>query len=80
MAHVREYDYKGTQYTVTVNRDANRYVAVIDIAGVNVRAADREVSGLSEDGAFEAGRRHGKELIDRAVPGPENPADETQRR
>ena len=80
MAQVREYDYKGTHYTVTVNKDANRYVAVIDIRGVHVSPVERQIAGSTEEGAFELGRRRGEELIDRAVPGPENPADETQRK
>ena len=74
MAQVREYDYKGRQYKVTVNQDGNRYVAVIDVAGVNVSPADRQIVGSSEEGALELGRRRGEELIDRTTQGPQAPA------
>ena len=73
MAQVREYDYNGRHYTVTVNQDGNRYVAVIDVAGLQLSPADRQIAGSSEEGALELGRRRGEELIDRTTQGPEAP-------
>ncbi len=73
MAQVREYDYKDRHYSVTVNKDGNRYVAVIDIAGVNMSPAERQIAGSSEEGALELGRRRGEELIDRTTQGPAAP-------
>jgi hypothetical protein len=64
MADVKEFVYKDTHVTITVNQDAGKYVGVAKIEGMTPAPNQMGAASTSPDAAFESAKRRAEELID----------------
>jgi len=66
MAQVRHYDHNETTFVITVNKNGTRYEATLEIPGMQLRQAERQIEADSREGAFRAAKMRAERLIEHA--------------